>query len=159
MAAALPAVAAPPAIGERGDMNCPKCKTRQLNARPVKGRRLTVDVCPNCTGIWFDADELEAAMGEAGERVRVPLQAVSAGLCCPRCEEPLYSFLYPQTRVTVESCKRCGGFWLDAREFQAIRQARLYLQHLDNDREQQQPGTIKQTLLNVIDHAIATLLE
>lgn len=140
-------------------MICPKCRTRKLNARPVKGRRLTVDVCPNCTGIWFDADELEAAMGEAGERVRVPLQAVSTGLCCPRCRKSLYSFLYPRTRVTVESCKQCRGFWLDAGEFQAIRQARQYLQQLDDDREQQQPGPIKQTLLDFIDHAIATLLE
>jgi uncharacterized protein len=138
---------------------CPKCKTRQLHRRPVKGRRLTVDVCPSCTGIWFDADELAAAMGEAGEPVRVPRQAKRASLCCPRCKEPLYSFLYPQTRVTVESCKRCGGFWLDAGEFQAIRQARQYLQQVDDDREERQAGTIKQTLLDFIDNAIATLLE
>ncbi len=140
-------------------MICPKCKTRQLHRRPVKGRRLTVDACPICTGIWFDADELEAAMGEAGEPVRVPLQAVSAGLCCPRCGKPLYSFVYPGTRVTVESCKRCGGFWLDAGEFQAIRQARQYLQQLEDDREERQAGTVKQTLLDFIDNAIATFLE
>jgi len=140
-------------------MICPKCKTTSLHPRPVKGRRLTVDVCPNCTGIWFDGDELETALTRAGEPVHVPRQAARTAARCPKCDKPLYAFLYPQTRVTVESCKRCGGFWLDAGEFQAIHHARQYLQQLDQKREQDQAGTVKQTFLDFIDAAIATLLE
>ena len=56
-------------------------------------------------------------------------------------------------------CKQCGGLWLDAGQFQAIRTAREALQQLDDAQEQAEQGTVKQRLLDFIDAAIARLLE
>lgn len=38
-----------------GDRNCPRC--RQVMERPVVGG-VTLDVCRDCSGVWFDHGEL-----------------------------------------------------------------------------------------------------
>ena len=39
-------------------MNCPKCRQRHLKEKYISGMNLSVDVCPQCRGIWFDGGEL-----------------------------------------------------------------------------------------------------
>ncbi len=39
-------------------MDCPKCSSETLVETPVLGN-IPLDVCPGCSGIWFDKDELE----------------------------------------------------------------------------------------------------
>jgi len=67
--------------------------------------------------------------------------------------------VYPGTSVRVETCKQCGGFWLDAGEFQAIRRARQYLQQVTEAKEDSEANTTKARLLQFIDAAIAYLQE
>jgi Zn-finger nucleic acid-binding protein len=38
---------------------CPVC---QVALVPQTHLGITIDVCPTCAGIWFDADELRAAL-------------------------------------------------------------------------------------------------
>ncbi len=45
------------ACGARARLNCPACDTRMLWARRSE---LTLDVCKQCKGVWFDHHELEA---------------------------------------------------------------------------------------------------
>jgi Zn-finger nucleic acid-binding protein len=105
-------------------MFCPKCKTETLVRRRMREKHVSLDVCSRCKGIWFDRDELEQVVPEAIKELAVPPDAEKAGPC-PSCGEWLYAFHYPQTYVTVEMCRTCGGLWLDAgeaREIQVVRQ-------------------------------------
>jgi Zn-finger nucleic acid-binding protein len=140
-------------------MNCPKCDGTRLKERRVKGKDLTVDVCPRCKGIWFERSELEKAMAVTGDPVRVPRGAAHGPSNCPECGKPLHTFPYPDTQVTVDACKKCNGLWLDAGEFRAIRRAREYLEQLSETREDADGGAIKTSLLQFIDAAIARLQE
>ena len=45
------------ACGAKARLNCPACDTRMLWARHSE---LTLDVCKQCKGVWFDHHELEA---------------------------------------------------------------------------------------------------
>src|SRR2546422_6084690 len=44
--------------GGASDLRCPRCE-RQMVRRPVGD--VTLDVCPQCKGVWFDAGELAIA--------------------------------------------------------------------------------------------------
>jgi len=43
-------------------MNCPICN--DVRMREVEKDRVTIDVCPNCKGVWLDRGELEKLMSE-----------------------------------------------------------------------------------------------
>lgn len=47
--------------------NCPKCKSSIMmrNFVSVK-RKVTIDECPTCAGVWLDAGELQEIRGEFG---------------------------------------------------------------------------------------------
>ncbi len=44
--------------GGASELPCPRCG-RRMARRPVGD--VTLDICPECEGVWFDAGELEAA--------------------------------------------------------------------------------------------------
>jgi uncharacterized protein len=139
-------------------MNCPKCQQHSLREKYVSGANLNVDYCPKCKGIWFDGGELEQAMPVADPHLHIPPNAVRLKAPCPRCAKPLYTFPYPQTRVTIEMCKACRGLWLDAGEFKQIRQAREQLPSLEEPAQEADAGGVKGALIRFIDAAIDQLL-
>jgi len=138
-------------------MNCPKCQ-QQLKERYVSAVNLNVDYCPKCKGVWLDRGELEQAMPVADPHLQIPPNAVRLRAPCPRCAQPLHAFPYPQTRVTIEMCKACRGFWLDAGEFKQIREAREQLPSPDEPAEEAPVGGIKGALIRFIDTALEQLL-
>jgi Zn-finger nucleic acid-binding protein len=139
-------------------MNCPKCRQQHLKEKYVSGPNLNVDYCPKCRGVWFDRGELEQAMHVADPQLQIPGGAVRLLAPCPRCAKPLYAFAYPQTRVLIETCKACGGLWLDAGEFKQIRTAREQLPALEEPAPEATVGGIKGALIRFIDDAIEHLL-
>jgi Zn-finger nucleic acid-binding protein len=139
-------------------MNCPKCRQQGLKERYVSGANRNVDYCPKCKGIWFDGGELEQAMPVADPQLQIPRHAVRLTAPCPRCAKPLYAFPYPQTRVNIEMCKGCKGLWLDAGEFQWIREAREQLPASEEPAREGDVGGIKGALIRFIDEAIEQLL-
>lgn len=44
-------------------MNCPRCEVSVLDERDRQG--VTVDVCPECRGVWLDRGELEKLLAKA----------------------------------------------------------------------------------------------
>jgi Zn-finger nucleic acid-binding protein len=148
---------APPAAGKSEFMKCPKCTDTELVQRNVKGKDLVVDCCPKCRGIWFDSAELEAAMPTAVNELHVPDRAVKLKLPCPRCQERLYMFQYPQTRVAVEMCKKCKGLWLDGGEFKQIHTVRNFLDERGMLKKRDEVPGVKGALLQFIDSAIQNL--
>lgn len=136
---------------------CPKCQQPSLKQKYVSEMNLTVDCCPRCKGIWFDGGELSQAMPEADRRVQIPRTAVRLQALCPACCRPLLAFPYPGTRVVIEMCRRCGGLWLDAGEFDAIRQARRQLEGPSVPGEPAEPSGVKDALIRFIDSTIDCL--
>ena len=148
----------PPGVGEALQMNCPKCQQQPLREKYVSAMNLSVDHCPKCQGVWFDGGELKQAMRVADPHLRIPRDAVRLKAPCPRCAKPLYAFPYPQTRVTIETCRSCQGLWLDAGEFKQIREAREQLPPPEEPAKEGEVGGVKGALIRFIDAAIAQLL-
>jgi len=111
-------------------MKCPACDNalKEVPAGSVK-----VDICEGgCGGIWFDADELQQ-MDDGDEPLQPALLRIAvdsslkvdhdAPRDCPRCAGVVMMRHYYSVRhqVVVDQCAGCGGFWLDAGEYEAIR--------------------------------------
>jgi Zn-finger nucleic acid-binding protein len=96
---------------------CPQCNT-VMKPFWVQSRKPDVDVeldrCHNCGGIWFDAGELETATGR-----RVIKSSKPCNRYCPKCLIPLLNADLT-TGVAVETCRSCGGTYLDAKDIVAV---------------------------------------
>jgi Zn-finger nucleic acid-binding protein len=138
-------------------MLCPKCQQPTLQEQYVEGTDLIANRCVRCKGIWFDRGELRRVIAEADSELPIPHKAVRLQARCPKCDKPLYAFHYPQTRVTIEVCKRCAGIWLDAGEISQIREARQSLPLQEEPTEQPEVGGVKGALIRLIDQAIDEL--
>ena len=102
-----------------------------------------VDVCPTCEGIFFDPGEALAELGPEAEvsflveegrarRLRpsilkCPAHAAPVGEGAFRSAAPaqaptfvVYAVGTEERSVEVDVCPRCGGFWLDAGEGEAL---------------------------------------
>lgn len=109
-----------------GRMKCPKCKTHDLIEKKVKNSALTLDRCNKCEGMWFDKGELALVLRKkASTHISIPKISLRNENCrCPRCEEGMYEFCYPETAVFIDMCEKCQGIWLDAKEWTEISTAR-----------------------------------
>ncbi len=109
---------------------CPVCRkvAMKLERDPVSG--LEIDICPSCSGMWFDAKELNQFFESPTLRMKfflseesMPLQAVGYTITtrariCPRCKISLMEKLFGD--VTIDVCHKCQGLWLDEGELQRI---------------------------------------
>jgi Zn-finger nucleic acid-binding protein len=144
--------------GKGIQMICPKCQTAKLRKRRVKGKDFTVEYCLKCKGVWFDRDELIEVMPEAIKKLRVPGDAQdNPAYLCPKCNTSLYVFDYPQTYVTMDMCKRCGGFWFDRGEFKEICAVRRSLARWGEMQDYADVTGVKGALIDFIDSAIRSL--
>jgi len=99
-------------------MNCPKCPSETLVETPVLGN-IPLDVCPNCSGIWFDKGELEALLKRSQGGAAADLDLINAraeGLVCPRCKKQMSRGGLVNPLLLVDRCQSCGGVWLDPHE-------------------------------------------
>lgn len=103
-------------------MKCPRCDT-EMNEVTVN--QTAVDLCPNCEGSWYDAEELGEIMAVPKEALREselnPILEedkldridVEEPLNCPRCGEPMLRYKYLITsEITLDECHQ-HGIWLD----------------------------------------------
>lgn len=139
-------------------MNCPKCHVAKLTRRRAKGKDFAVEYCLRCKGVWFDPDELEEVMPEAIKELEVPGEAQKNIEClCPKCNNALYAFDYPQTYVTIDMCRKCGGLWLDRGEFKEIRDVRRSLERWGEMQEYADVTGVKGALIDFISSAMKSL--
>jgi Zn-finger nucleic acid-binding protein len=99
-------------------MKCPRCAKDTL--KEVKSKKITLDKCVECEGLWFDKGEIAAVSEAAAELMEIPKDAAHADTVCPRCVKPLFTFKYPDTDIVVDMCRECAGIWLDKGEFNNI---------------------------------------
>jgi Zn-finger nucleic acid-binding protein/uncharacterized protein YxjI len=103
-------------------MDCPRCADQPLKAMRTADCRFHLDACPRCRGVWRDAQELRASLGQPRQAEVVPAYALAGkSTLCPGCRVPLFEYCYPGTQVLVDGCRRCGGTWLDRDDWALIR--------------------------------------
>jgi Zn-finger nucleic acid-binding protein len=125
-------------------MDCPACKHPMMI---LELDQIETDYCPCCSGIWFDAGELELLLGShqqvkalfalfhieprSGEKLRK----------CPICHKKMRKIHAGSTDVAplVDSCRYGHGLWFDKGELQSV----LSTAHLDEE------GKIRTFLMNM----------
>ncbi len=103
-------------------MRCPRHYAATLVRRFLKG--VEVDQCPQCTGLWLDAGELERVLGAMEQTPSIPFEASScpddeAPMRCPACGAVAVLVALPPVRINT--CSSCQGFWLDAHELDTLK--------------------------------------
>jgi Zn-finger nucleic acid-binding protein len=109
-------------------MQCAKCKT-EMTAIDIDG--IEVDRCDGCGGMWFDLGEKEALKAsthkdaeriDIGDPSRGERQNEIRDIDCPRCNTGMVKLSHHEQRhIEYERCATCGGVYLDAGEFDDLR--------------------------------------
>lgn len=101
------------------DLACPHDHAAMEKVPVRGGKGFTVDRCPTCRAMWFDAVELQkvlAITGAASEIDSVPSRPRTrhGAHACPRCRSPLVVMSdAAQAHVAMLGCTVCGGLLLD----------------------------------------------
>lgn len=110
-------------------MICPACFS---GLTEIQVGLVKLDVCQGgCGGIWFDAFELKRVESEFSDAGHLPVNVArnpavqvdfSRKRDCPRCDgiKLMRHFFSARREVEVDQCPNCGGYWLDAGEFEKI---------------------------------------
>lgn len=127
-------------------MNCPVCAPRQSLVLASGPRTLPARVCPGCGGRWVrNADYLAwmksgAPADDPGPRPERGPDAEPALRRCPDCQYVLARFRVGEgIAFAIDHCRNCAGTWLDASEWDALRERGLHddLLHVFTDEWQQ----------------------
>ncbi len=104
-------------------MLCPVCRQPLVI---VEYRDIELDACPDCRGLWFDAQELGQLFELAGadERFRefeTQLERLPRAVprrTCPRCDGKLVPVRAPSVSgdLILDQCPRSHGIWFDQGE-------------------------------------------
>lgn len=110
-------------------MECPKCNG-ELAKKKVEG--IEIDECKNCSGIWFDFNELEQIMDKDFQESLINQIDNNQGhdsqeIPCPRCGGdgnmiPVYD---PEKDIHIDTCTVCYGHWLDGGEYEKLKESSI----------------------------------
>jgi PAT family beta-lactamase induction signal transducer AmpG len=108
-----------------GAMRCPKCRA---DMEQIDYDGTEVDRCTICSGIWFDAGEIEvlkdkqaAAAIDTGDAKTGKQSNAIDSYQCPRCSGAMVKVVDPkQTHIWYETCSSCHGSYLDAGELRDL---------------------------------------
>jgi Zn-finger nucleic acid-binding protein len=106
-------------------MKCPKDGTELVEKSYKRG--LIVDECPQCNGMWLDANELDELedqkYNEDEYKGSLVHREVLTKYPCPHCGQPLHEFQYRLRSLMLDYCLENGhGFWLDSGESERVLQ-------------------------------------
>lgn len=104
-------------------INCPKCNSEKLVETPALGN-IPLDVCPGCSGIWFDKGELEALLAKSQGSPAGSLDFLNpkeSSMNCPRCGKSMSRGGLVNPLLLVDKCEACGGVWLDPNELGLVK--------------------------------------
>ena len=105
-------------------MKCPACGNLMI---VVEHEQIELDYCVNCSGVWFDAGELELLLETMQlERSILSLDSIltspEAGSGekkrkCPICGKKMKKATVGHTpEVLIDACDRGDGLWFDSGE-------------------------------------------
>ena len=113
-------------------MLCPVCHKALII---VEFRQIELDTCPECDGLWFDAQELGQLFELAGAREHFHqlekqldrLKRDSPRRNCPRCHKRLLPVRAPRvpSDLILDECEDGHGIWFDRGELEALMRSTL----------------------------------
>jgi Zn-finger nucleic acid-binding protein len=113
---------------------CPKCKTLSLSYFNTS-EGVVLDFCGECSGIWFDKNELAHYIElskDIPELKEMKTQARPTDLVCPKCGAALEELPFSsKTNFLVDRCTGCEGIFFDAGELGAAEKASPDLETLE----------------------------
>lgn len=102
-------------------MECPACSQPQVI---VEADGVELDLCLAGHGVWFDAQEIGALLGEDAVELERELRGLSTrghGRRCPRCRKPMDLIGAPGgSGVLLDRCSRGHGLWFDDGELEQV---------------------------------------
>ncbi len=101
-------------------MNCPSCKHPMLI---LEFEQIETDYCPNCEGIWLDANELELLLEDSKDKEEL-LNSFSKvkksrekKIRCPICNSKMGKTRVSKDKdIVLDECKKGHGLWFDKGE-------------------------------------------
>ena len=128
-------------------MKCLSCHQKMVEKLEHTRRGpIYYDVCEACGGMWFDVGEMDAMVLQVFDSVEVSSRDKAKGISerrrnCPRCpDQPLDKvFFLTFSKVLLDYCRTCHGFWLDGGEFELINED---LRELKESRDKSAPGPV-----------------
>lgn len=111
-------------------MKCLACGAEMTEETTQTKRGLvSCDVCEVCSGIWFDAGEMDAVVLQLYRSVEASSRDKAEGISeqqrrCPRCADQWMAkvFFLAYSEILLDHCENCRGFWLDGGELDLINQ-------------------------------------
>jgi Zn-finger nucleic acid-binding protein len=109
-------------------MLCPACKRDMI---VIEYKKIELDYCANCRGVWFDAGELELILeqanlkpdGVAGKSI-ITLTEADTGekkRRCPICRKNMRKeFIGGEPPILIDACPAGQGLWFDGGEVTAL---------------------------------------
>ena len=109
-------------------MKCPACSSLVI---VIEHEKVELDYCPNCSGVWFDAGELELLLesmqlegtGLSLGDVLTSSEARSAEKKrkCPICGKKMKrASVGHEPEVLIDACPRGDGLWFDSGEVRQL---------------------------------------
>ena len=107
-------------------MICPACKNHMI---VVEYKRIELDYCPNCKGVWFDSGELELMFRTTGldakligDVRRLPAAKTTETIRkCPICRQGMSkNDIGQKLPVLIDVCPRGDGVFFDGGEVTAL---------------------------------------
>ncbi len=109
-------------------MKCPKDKSDLI---VVEHRRVELDYCLHCAGVWFDSGELDllvntlvaSAEGRQHQEQIVfePAVVKEAQRRCPICGKKMDKvWAGKEPRILIDRCPRGDGLWFDGGELRQL---------------------------------------
>lgn len=103
---------------------CPKCDIAMVL---LEFAEVELDYCPQCSGVWVDAGELQEILTRTGAQVEgdptaafVPVNPDKRrARMCPRCDRDLQETMPPLEQVMelrIDRCPAGDGIWFDKGE-------------------------------------------
>ncbi len=108
-------------------MLCPECQKPLVI---VEFNQIELDTCPDCDGLWFDAQELHQLFTLVGASERLKqleaqldkLPHTTPRRNCPRCQGRLtpVQAAAASSELILDECPREHGIWFDQGELEAL---------------------------------------
>lgn len=115
-------------------MKCPSCSHAPLQPLNLESH-LKASGCPSCKGTWISAKDYWTWLEQHGDRLPekepegTPVEAADTqkAKLCPCCQRIMLRYKVGHgLSFAVDQCGHCNGVWLDANEWDALKQRNLH---------------------------------
>jgi Zn-finger nucleic acid-binding protein len=106
-----------------------KCPVCNIDMIVVEHKKIELDYCTRCYGVWFDAGELELLLKamKAEKTYQAHLLALSEAQTaekkrrCPICRRKMKKVLIgEEPTAVIDACSRNDGLWFDGGEIEQL---------------------------------------